>query len=624
MSSPIPPDPYQALGVPKDADISVIRSAHRKLVLRLHPDRIKDEAEKLRGKDEFHKVQQAYELLSDPDRRSRYDDRITLAALRKEAMTRDSPMRTPSATYPMRPAPPTSSHSIRRDFRPDGNVYEERAPDDYFASRESFSSRDRYDDEPSRASARKYDGPSERRSSAKTSESGKLKKSGWDNGVSGMSVKVAMGLKKKASQAKDRVEERKSKDREREKSATKAKSRDQEQRRDRSERIHRTIVEDASSSDSDTATQVTDATIRGSSFTKAKRSSERNRRDDEDEYDGAWERRHQGAAEYMAASAGPRPTMGRSDSHSYWQREERARRSGSDSDKRPTSSKGRRPEVDSAKVRPPPMQTHNSSPANLHHLEERLPRELREPQRSASGSSAVPERDQRRDAPSFKRSQTMPSSRSTKKDTVPAKGSNLKHAETHDSGYGSSSSPHTPELGGTSPTRDSRETRRELPRQTSSKYKIVDEDEDYGRPIGRTPTVILDDEDRHRRYQSPERRSERPERPRLSTGDRTASSRVSSTKAESSSTRPRELRRDSGRRSARESPTLPRHNSSRAALFNEIVDEDTSQYPRQSETPPLDSYARRGSREDQRDWSAPKRHRENMFTGSRRTSVDVR
>ena len=99
MSSPIPPDPYLALGVAKDADISAIRSSHRKLVLKLHPDRIKDEAEKLRGKDEFQKVQQAYELLSDPDKRSRYDDRIKLAALRKEAMTRDSPMRSASASY---------------------------------------------------------------------------------------------------------------------------------------------------------------------------------------------------------------------------------------------------------------------------------------------------------------------------------------------------------------------------------------------------------------------------------------------------------------------------------------------------------------------------------------------
>lgn len=647
MSSPIPPDPYQALGVQKDADISAIRSAHRKLVLKLHPDRIKDEAEKLRGKDEFQKVQQAYELLIDPDSRSRYDDRIKLAALRKEAMTRESPMRTTSASYPIRPAPPNSTYSsARRDYRPDG-VYEERKPEDYFGSKESFSSRDRFDDEPSRASSRKYDGPSEKRSSIRTSES-KSKKSGWDTGVSGMSVNMAFKLKKKATQAKERSEEKRSKEREREKSAAKAKLRDQEQRRDRSEKQRHVYAGGDSSSDSDTATQVTASTIRAPNIEtirpssksgsrpsvrreESKRSSDRSRRHEEDdeEYEDPWVHKHRGAAEYLASS-GHRPTSGRTESTSYWQGEERARRSGSDSDKRPTSSKGRRAEADEAKPRPPPMPMHNSSPAGLrHHIEERVPRDIREPQRSSSGS-VLPERDLRREGPpGFTRSKTMPSSKSsTKKDTVPVKSSNLKHTETHDSGYGSSSAPHTPELGGTSPTRDPRDSRREPSRQTSkTKYQIVDpadEDDDYGRPLGRAPTVILEDEERHRRFQSPERRSEKPERPRVSTSDRSKSSRVSSSKAESSSGRPREVRRDSDRRAARGSPPISRHNSGRGGvLFNEIVDEDTSPHSRQPESPKFEPYARRESRED-RDYVPPTRHRENMFSSSRRSSVDVR
>jgi curved DNA-binding protein CbpA len=649
MSSPIPPDPYHALGVLKDADISAIRSAHRKLVLKLHPDRIKDEAEKLKGKDEFQKVQQAYELLSDPDKRSRYDDRIKLAALRKEAMTRESPMRTTSASYPMRPAPPSSTYSSsRRDYRPDGNVYEERKPEDYFGSRESFSSRDRFDDEPSRASSRKYDGPSERRNSTKTSES-KSKKSGWESGVSGMSANMAFKLKKKAAEAKGRTEEKRSKEREREKNAAKTKLRDQEQRRDRSEKRRHVYAGDESSSDSDTATQVTDATIRGPTVEtirpsssrssprssirreEPKRSSERSRRyeGEDEEYEDAWLHKHRGAEEYLASS-GHRPTTGRTESHSYWQGEDRARRSGSDSDRRPTSSKGRRPSVDETKGRPPSMPTHSSSPANLRpYVEERVPRDSREPQRSASGS-VLPERDQRRETPPFTRSKTMPNSKSsTKKDTAPAKSSNLKHTETHDSGYGSSSSPHTPELGGTSPTRDSRGSRREPPRQTSkTKYQIVDpldDDDDYGQPIGRAPTVILEDEDRHRRFQSPERRSERPERPRIVTSDRPKSSRGSSSKVEASSTRPREVRRDSERRTARASPPISRTNSGRGgALFNEIVDEDTSPHPRQPESPKFDSYGRRDSRDD-RDYVPSSRHRENLnFSGSRRPSVDVR
>ena len=41
MSS-FPPDPYKVLGVSKDAQTPEIRSAHRKLVLKCHPDKVQD------------------------------------------------------------------------------------------------------------------------------------------------------------------------------------------------------------------------------------------------------------------------------------------------------------------------------------------------------------------------------------------------------------------------------------------------------------------------------------------------------------------------------------------------------------------------------------------------------
>ncbi|KAG8406858.1 hypothetical protein J3459_018595 [Metarhizium acridum] len=40
--SPLPPDPYKILGVSKDAQTSEIRSAHRKLVLKCHPDKLEE------------------------------------------------------------------------------------------------------------------------------------------------------------------------------------------------------------------------------------------------------------------------------------------------------------------------------------------------------------------------------------------------------------------------------------------------------------------------------------------------------------------------------------------------------------------------------------------------------
>lgn len=73
MSSPST-DPYKILGVSKDAQIPEIRSAHRKLVLKCHPDKVQDPALKAQKQDEFQKVQEAYEILSDENQRQKYDE----------------------------------------------------------------------------------------------------------------------------------------------------------------------------------------------------------------------------------------------------------------------------------------------------------------------------------------------------------------------------------------------------------------------------------------------------------------------------------------------------------------------------------------------------------------------
>lgn len=61
-----------------------IRSAHRKLVLKCHPDKVQDPTLKAEKQDEFQRVQQAYELLSDEHERRCYDDQVKLAELRKQ------------------------------------------------------------------------------------------------------------------------------------------------------------------------------------------------------------------------------------------------------------------------------------------------------------------------------------------------------------------------------------------------------------------------------------------------------------------------------------------------------------------------------------------------------------
>lgn len=84
MSS-VPPDPYKALGVEKSADVSTIKSAYRKLVLKCHPDKVQDPTLKAVKQDEFQRVQQAYEVLVDETKRKAYDLDAKMRRMREEA-----------------------------------------------------------------------------------------------------------------------------------------------------------------------------------------------------------------------------------------------------------------------------------------------------------------------------------------------------------------------------------------------------------------------------------------------------------------------------------------------------------------------------------------------------------
>ena len=62
-------DYYEVLGVSREADQDAIRRAYRKLARQYHPDLNADED----AEERFKELGEAYEVLSDPEKRERYD-----------------------------------------------------------------------------------------------------------------------------------------------------------------------------------------------------------------------------------------------------------------------------------------------------------------------------------------------------------------------------------------------------------------------------------------------------------------------------------------------------------------------------------------------------------------------
>ena len=66
----MPQDYYEVLGVSRDASEKEIKKAYRKMAMKYHPDRNPEDPE---AEEKFKQAAEAYDVLSDPEKRKRYD-----------------------------------------------------------------------------------------------------------------------------------------------------------------------------------------------------------------------------------------------------------------------------------------------------------------------------------------------------------------------------------------------------------------------------------------------------------------------------------------------------------------------------------------------------------------------
>ncbi len=115
-------DPYQILGVSRDAPIQEIKSAYRQIVRRLHPDVNPNNAA---AAAQFQQVSLAHELLIDIDKRSNYDRTYQQNAERYHFATRLSiskggvrPIDEPQVIYALMEIMPDERAREKRDSHP--------------------------------------------------------------------------------------------------------------------------------------------------------------------------------------------------------------------------------------------------------------------------------------------------------------------------------------------------------------------------------------------------------------------------------------------------------------------------------------------------------------------------
>ncbi len=112
-------DPYNALGLSREASQDDIQQAHRKLVRKYHPDANPEDP---RAEERFKEAQQAYEVLSDEKKRREYDEGLRTSS-------RGSPGRSRSRERSSRPRARAGARAgVGTTYTSSGQVSRNRGP----------------------------------------------------------------------------------------------------------------------------------------------------------------------------------------------------------------------------------------------------------------------------------------------------------------------------------------------------------------------------------------------------------------------------------------------------------------------------------------------------------------
>ena len=101
---------YDVLGVPPNATIDQIKRAYRRLVVLYHPDKNPD----IQAVEVFRSVTEAYDVLSDPERKLAYDYLLNNADVTEEPATEEPPPHRDPAYRPRYTRRATSPKNERR------------------------------------------------------------------------------------------------------------------------------------------------------------------------------------------------------------------------------------------------------------------------------------------------------------------------------------------------------------------------------------------------------------------------------------------------------------------------------------------------------------------------------